>query len=199
MESERPFLWADIFYAILSEPQKSLLMLADSSQYEPDKSAIFAAGLMVVLASTIGNLASKALEGATPALSEIVGSAFLSIVFWYALALLLKFFSSWRSNRISLGNCLIVTGWAFLPLIFKAPIMCFSLAAPLCNIFMIALDFWFCFLEIEAFDAVLKLGKLKMITLLVVLPPLFLCTYLFWVIVTGSVLIGALISVISPS
>src|SRR5271156_3569753 len=130
METERLVVWADIFFAVLSEPRKTLRVLADSSQYEPDRTALFAAGLMVVLSNVIGNLASKALAGSKPTLIEIVGGAFSAIFFWCALALILKFLAAWRRNTASWGNCLCATGWAFLPLILKAPIMCFALALP---------------------------------------------------------------------
>jgi len=199
METERPVVWADIFFAVLSEPRKTLRVLADSSQYEPDRTALFAAGLMVVLANVIGDIASRALAGSSPALIEIVGGAFSAIFFWLTLALILKFLSSWRNRAVSWGNCLCATGWAFLPFIFKAPIMCFALALPFCTIFMTVVEIWFCFLEIEVFDSVLQLGKLKMVTLLIFLPPLLTCAYLFWAILTSGLIIGAFISAISPS
>jgi hypothetical protein len=186
------FMWADIFFAMLSEPEKTLAILAQSSLYEPDPSALFGSGLLVALASMIGNLADAGLEGAPPTLLELIGGLCATFFFWFCLALLLKFLSIWFRHNATFKTCAVVTGWAFLPLIFKAPFMCISLSEPFLGFLMVIPTYWFLILEMYAFDSVLKLGKVRMIVLAIAIPPLVVFTYLFWLTVSATLAIAAL-------
>jgi hypothetical protein len=195
LESRPPVvMWADIFFALLSEPEKTLAVLADSSFYAPDRSALFGTGLLVALASMISYLADAALEGTPPTLFELVGGLCGSFIFWFFLALFLKLLAVWVRHDSSLKTCAIVTGWAFLPLIFKAPFMCFTIALPFLGLLMVIPSYWFLILEMYAFDSVLKLGRLRMFVLAIAIPPLVVLTYLFWLTVTASMAIAALAS-----
>jgi hypothetical protein len=188
------FMWADIFFAMLSEPEKTLAILAQPEHYEPDLSATFGAGLLVALASMIGNLADAGLEGVPPSLFELIGGLCATFVFWLCLALLLKFLSIWVRHNTPFKSCAVVTGWAFLPLIFKAPFMCISTAHPILGILMVIPAYWFIILEMNAFDSVLRLGKLRMIVLAIAIPPLVVLSYIFWLAASATFAIAALAS-----
>jgi len=188
------FIWADIFFAMLSEPEKTLAILADSSFFLPQASALFGTGLLVALASMISNLADAALESTPPTLFELIGGLCGSFFFWFSLAVFLKLLAVWVRHESSLRTCAIVTGWAFLPLIFKAPFMCISMSQTFWGLLMVIPSYWFLILQMYAFDSVLKLGKLRMIVLAVAIPPLVVITYLFWLVVTASMAIAVLAS-----
>jgi hypothetical protein len=188
------FMWADIFFAMLSEPEKTFAILAEPTHYEPDSSALFGAGLLVALASMVGDLADAAIEGARPSLFELIGGLCGALFFWFCLALLLKFLAVLLRRPVSLKTSSIVTGWAFLPLIFKAPFMCISITNWFWEWLMIIPMYWYLVLEVQAFDSVLKLGRLRMIVLAIIVPPLVVLTYFFWLMVSAGLAIAAVAS-----
>lgn len=187
-------MWADIFFAILAEPEKTMAVLADSSFYVPDLSALFGTGLLVALASMVSELADAALQGTPPTLLELIGGLCFSLIFWFCLALILKLLAVWVRNDSRLKTCAIVTGWAFLPIIFKAPFMCLSMSQSFLGLLMIIPAYWFLILEMYAFDSVLKLGRLRMFVLAIAIPPLVVLSCFFWLTFSASVLIAALAS-----
>jgi hypothetical protein len=184
-------LWADIFFAILSEPRKTLAILADARAYVADKSAIFGAGLLVVLANMIAGIADGAMANNVPTLMELFGAAISSIMLWLFLAFLLHVVSRWTSETTGKRNCLVTIGWAFLPLIFKAPALCFALPWLHSGWILALPNFWCFVLQMQAFDVILKLGKFKLITLMFLLPPLLIFAYCFWLFTVASSIVGA--------
>jgi len=193
------FMWADIFFALLSEPEKTFAVLAQSPDYEPDGSALFGAALLVALANMISIIADAALDGAPPTVFALISGLCAAFIFWFVLALLLKFLCAWERGNTSFKTCAVVTGWAFLPLIFKAPFMCMSASMSFLGFLAIIPAYWFVLLQLRAYDSVLKLGKLRMLALAFVLPPLVVIAYLFWLTVSATLVIAALASMFPNS
>lgn len=186
-------LWADIFYGVLVAPRQTMMILSDSNRFPPDLGHLAGAVLMVFLATFL--TASLKVRSAPIAVSYYLSA----ISIWLSLSLVLYYLSIWmRGHRLTLGNTFIATGWAYLPLLFFAPVAClkqtpcFAPAAAACALWLIALQ-WI------AFQTSLRTSATKLALILFVVPPIFVFVYLFWIGLACFSLINTLIHQLSAS
>jgi Yip1 domain len=175
------FAWIDIAYGILFSPGKTLEILGNSAVYKTGKRAFIECFIAFLLSALVSNIAKAALEFDCQSVAAFVIIATLMNLFtWLSLAMFLQFLGSLFNRSVNWLSTFIVTGWAFLPLIFTAPIACFVLASSVCSILLLIPLFWFSYLQLLAFASLLKLGKVKTVSLLMVMPPIIFFASLFW-------------------
>ncbi len=175
------FAWFDIAYGILFAPWKTLEILGNSGVYKTGKRAFVESFIAFLLSATIANFAKAVLEPECQFLAGfVIIAGAMSLFTWLSLAVFLQFLCSLFNRKINWLSALIVTGWAFLPLIFTAPISCLILASDVFRILSIIPLLWFIYLQVLAFESLLKLGKATTISLLVVVPPIIFLASLFW-------------------
>lgn len=173
--------WANIFYGMLIAPATTLNVLANPRLYVADTRSVLGALVTVFISSLIESSARSALDQQQSTGTFVFTSVFGDLFNWltlsvllYALARCLKFETKFRS-------ALIVTGWASVPLIFQAPAVCFAMAANASAEFFMALPMiWYFALELLAYDSILKLGKIKTLGIVILLPPILFVACLFW-------------------
>lgn len=170
--------WLDIFYGILISPMETLKVIGDPSLYPPQLSALLGSLLIVVIA--VG--AESAVGANSSSIGALAISTFVFILtglfLWLILAIFLRMLAALMAKEVSLRSCFIVTGWAYLPLLFKAPAACFSNVTIFGDIFSLIFSFWFLLLELFAFDTVLRLGRFKTLAFVLFLPACLFFTYL---------------------
>jgi hypothetical protein len=134
--------------------------------------------------------ASLKLKAATVSLSYF----FTSFASWFTLTLILYYLSIWmRGHRLTLGNAFIATGWAYLPMLFFAPVACLKQTA-LFAVCGPGVALWLIILQWIAFQTSLRTSATKLALILVVVPPIFIFVYLFWIGLAGFALINTLIN-----
>ena len=112
------------------------------------------------------------------------------------LALVLYYLGIWlRGHKLTPGNALIATGWAFLPFAFFAPVACFKTALGGGFTLLACLPaLWFLLLEWFAFQVSLRTSAVKLALIAFVVPPIFCLVYLFWIGLAVATAIGQLVS-----
>jgi len=171
--------WADIFFCVLIAPMKCFEALGDPLVYPVEKNALLGVCAAVWISITFDAFAKSILAGGIDHFS-VIGSTFSSLMLWFTLAAFLRFLSGWTKRSVPYKTCLATTGWAFIPLILKAPFVVLTLWSPLFGILLLSVTLWFFFLEVIAFDSVLKLGRMRTVTLMVAVPALFAVVYGVW-------------------
>ncbi len=171
--------WADIFFCVLFAPMKCFEALGDPLVYPVEKNALLGVSAAVWIAITFDAFAKSLLAGGIDHFS-VLGSTISSLFLWFTLAAFLCFLSSWTKGNVPYKTCLVTTGWAFIPLILKAPFVCLTLWTPLFGILLLSVTLWFLFLEVVAFDSVLRLGRMRTVTLMVAVPAIFVVVYIVW-------------------
>jgi hypothetical protein len=171
--------WADIFFCVLFAPMKCFEALGDPLVYPVEKNALLGVTAAVWVAITFDAFAKSILAGEIDHFS-VLGSTISGFMLWFTLAGFLRFLSGWTKGNVPYKTCLITTGWAFIPLILKAPFVCLTLWTPLFGILLVSVTLWFFFLQVIAFDSVLKLGRMRTVTLMVAVPALFAVVYIVW-------------------
>jgi len=180
--------WIDIFYGMLISPIQTLNVLSNPALYPPGLSAVLGSILIVVLCA----LANSATAGDCASINDLalnmIGSCLATLFFWLTLALFLRLLAAVMKIETSIRCCFIVTGWSFLPLVFKAMAACFSNATVFGGLLSLSLSLWFLFLELFAFDCVLKLGRFKTLGVILVLPPCLFFAYFISMIFVGVIM-----------
>ncbi len=183
-----PVAWIDIFYSMLLSPIRTLNVLSNPGLYTPGFSALLGAVLIVVLCA----LAKGSVGAYSSTVSElsynIIGASTVTVLFWITLAVFLRLIAALMRVETSIRVCFLVTGWAFIPLVFKAVAGCFANATIFGDIFSSFLSAWFLLLELFAFDCVLKFGRFKTLGVVLIVPPLLYFTYFLFMIFVGVLL-----------
>src|SRR5262249_24156925 len=126
-----PFsLFADVFYGMLVAPRPTLAILSDCKRFRPTAGNLFLTLVMVLGALAIP-AAIKAGANDWSGMGWLRASAFIfsNLCNWWMLALVLYYLGIWlRGHKLTPGNALIATGWAYLPFAFFAPVACFKSA-----------------------------------------------------------------------
>jgi hypothetical protein len=188
------FAWLDIAYGVLFVPGKTLEILSNPSIYKTGKPAFFRALFAFFLSGLTANAAKSMLMPDIRSLPDfVIFNTAMGLITWFALAIFLQFVARLLNRTVNNLTALIVTGWAFLPLIFIAPIGCLVLANIVFRLFLLVPCLWVSYLQILAFDSVLKLGKAKTLSLFVVVPPVIFLILLFWLAPFCCVLLSLLI------
>lgn len=174
--------WANIFYGILIAPATTLDVLANPLRYRADSKGVLGAISAVFLCALLEGFAQSCFDTQPLALS--VSITFVSdLVTWIMLAVFLAVWARCLKRETKFSSALVVTGWAFVPLIFKAPLACYVLASKSTMVFLLVLPvIWFFILELIAYDSILKMGKARTLGIVVLLPPILFFACLFWLI-----------------
>jgi hypothetical protein len=143
----------------------------------------------------IGASRIKIEEGGWASVTHIVFVICNGMIVWLLLALSMSVLASLEKDHMPWKKALTLTGWAFLPMIFYAPLQCYKqLLGPIIFLFGFAPLLWSAILQMQAFKVGLKLSNKKVIALALILPPLLTFAYLFWVAFAGAALIGEFMS-----
>ncbi len=173
--------WADIFYGLLVAPVRTMRVLTEDESLAANNQTVYGALIMVVLANAISGAVDASVIGTSPSLAILLSAVFQGLVMWLALSAILHIVCGWVSkHEVSLRTALICVGWAFMPLIFVGPMSCFRSLGLVYNFLAIVPVLWMLYLQWLVFDHSLAVGPVRMFALLVLGPPLFLLTYLFW-------------------
>ena len=170
--------WLDIFFGLLVSPIKTFKIISNPDLYLPQLSALLSSMLVVLIAGLADGCPTISSFGLDKLIPDVIASILSDLFFWLALAVLARILAAAMRVNISMRSCLIVTGWAFVPLVLKAPATCFSTVTILGDIFSLVVSLWFLVLVLFAFDSLLKLGKLKTLAFVLFLPPCLFFSYL---------------------
>jgi hypothetical protein len=183
--------WANIFYGLIIAPVTTLNVLANPRIYRVDRQGVMGVLALVVLCGLIESFAQAALDRQQPLANCVLAAFANDCLTWLILSAILLAWAALLKTETSFRTALIVTGWAYVPLIFKAPIVCFGLAATgFAQILLVLPVLWFFILELIAFDAVLKLGKVKTFGIVILLPPMLIIACLFWCLFWAITAVG---------
>lgn len=184
-------LWADIFYGVLVAPRQTMLILSDSSRFPATVGHV--GGTVALVLTAMALVASLKLKAPSLAFSYFL-STFST---WFSLALILYYLSIWmRGHRLTLGNAFIATGWAYLPMLFFAPVACLK-NTPIFGLLAAAISLWLIALQWIAFQTSLRTSATKLALILFVVPPVFVFVYLFWIGVACFSLLNTIINQLS--
>lgn len=173
--------WADICYGLLVAPIRTIEILTDDDALGASYKTVLGAGVMVLLANGISGCVDAATSGSRPSLAILISVEFQAIVMWLALSAIVHIVCGWASKRdVSLRTAMVSVGWAFMPLIFSGPMSCFRSLGFAYNFLAAIPILWMCYLQWLVFNHALAVGSVRMFALLVLGPPLFIVTYLFW-------------------
>lgn len=183
---DTPITWLDNFLGMLFQPVETLNIMSNPGLLPPNSAELLGSMLIVIIcALTNSCVYNSALLWALRVntrmslllwLANAMFSIMMILFFWLALAVFIRLSAALIKSKVSLRACFLVTGWAFTPLIFKAPAACFSNVTELGEILSIVISVWFFVLVLFAFDSLLKFGRLKALAFMLLLPPcLFLC------------------------
>jgi hypothetical protein len=188
LSSEDSIAWVNIFYGILIAPATTFRVLSNPDMYKTNSSAVLGAVLTFCLCSLVDGFAQGALNNGQP-LGLLVAVTFVSdFLLWLLLAVLLSAWARWMKIEAGFWSAFVVTGWAFVPMVFKAPVVCYNALGDGWAIFLVSIPLiWFFILELLAFDAILKLGKAKTLAIIFVAPAVVFFACLFWFIIWAMI------------
>jgi hypothetical protein len=183
--------WANIFYGMLIAPATTLNVLANPGLYGADARGVLGAFVTIFLAGLVESFAQSALNQEQSTGLFVFTSLIGDLFNWLTLAFLLYVLARGLKIETKFRSTLIVTGWASVPLIFQAPIVCYALAAKASAEFFLALPMiWYFALELFAYDSILKLGKIKTLGIVILLPPILFLACVFWLLLWATSGVG---------
>lgn len=173
--------WPEIFYGMLVAPDKTMTVLSEDPEIATSRKTVWGALVIVLLSHAISGSTESGGTGVIPSLAIVLGALFQGAVGWLALSSILYILCGWLSKReLAFNTTLICVGWAFLPLIFAGPVSCFHVFKPIYPLLSAIPIVWMFYLQWLAFEHCLSMSGVKMFALLILGPPIFLLTYLFW-------------------
>ncbi len=173
--------WADIFYGLLVAPIRTIEVLTDDEALAPTWKTILGAAITVLLANGISGSVDASNNGLRPTIAILISVEFEAVVLWLALSALVHIICGWVSKReVAFSTSLVGVGWAFMPLVFAAPMSCFRSLGIVYNVLAAIPILWMCYLQWLILNHSLAIGTVRMFVLLVLGPPIFILTYLFW-------------------
>lgn len=174
----------DVFSGMLISPIRTLNML--STQPSIELSSLIGPIFIVALAGLAeGTMSANFSSSALIIGLSLFGSVIERMCFWFVLILFLILLAAFLKQQISLRSCYLVTGWSFAPLIFEGITTCFSNATEFGGILSWCLSIWFLLLQLFAFDSVLRLGRLKTLGVVLILPPCLFFAYFISMLFAG--------------
>lgn len=173
--------WADIFYGLLVAPISTINFLTDDEALQPTFKTVAGAAVMVLLANGISGIVAASTSGNQPTMPIVCSVEFEAVVMWLALSAIVHIICGWVSKReVSFSTSLVSVGWAFMPLVFAAPMSCFRSLGFIYTLLSTIPVLWMCYLQWLVFNHALAIGTVRMFALLVLGPPIFIVAYLFW-------------------
>ncbi|HEY9677914.1 MAG TPA: hypothetical protein V6C76_07885 [Drouetiella sp.] len=176
--------WTDVFYGLMVAPIRTIEFLTHDEAFAEKTSTVVGASLIVLLSNGISGIVDAGAEGNKPTLPIFIGIEFQAIVMWLALAAILHIVCGWVAKReVDFKVSLVSVGWAFMPLVFAGPMSCFSSLGLIYNLLSSIPVLCMCALQWLVFSHSLSIGPVRTFALLVLAPPVFIVTYLFWLAV----------------
>jgi len=174
--------WTDLFYGVMVAPVRTLNFLTDESQITINNHELLGASILVMLSFGISGVVGSGFDMSVESLVSFVFVLITGLLTWITLSCILYLACGWLAHRhIQFRQTLTATGWAFLPLIFTAPISCFKILLSQAYPVVAMLPFiWMVYLQFVAFDQSISSGSAKVLFVLLVGPPVFILVYLFW-------------------
>ncbi len=174
----------DVFYGMLMSPIRTFNVL--STEY-PTRLSSLVVPILIVTLSALADANPSSIT--VPNIGfNMFGSLVGKMFFWFVLGLFLRLLAAFLKQPTSICSCYLVTGWAFVPLVFKAITTCFSNATEFGDVLSWCLSIWFLLLQLFAFDSVLKLGRFKTLGIILILPPCLFFAYFICMIFAGVML-----------
>ena len=175
----------DLVHGMLLSPSQTVETLCDETHFRASRDSALHAARVVMLASAISGVIQC--NAPFPAIILIaLGCVIGGLLNWLLLAWILQLVCRWLSKSRTFTSCLTLIGWTSLPLIFTAPLECFkNLSGPLYLLLAVLPGVWsFCLLFL-VFQHATAMSKMKTFLLIVVGPPLFALSYMFWCLVAA--------------
>jgi Yip1 domain len=169
--------WLDIFFGLLISPIKTFNAISNPDLYSPHMAALLGSMLVVIICALADSCMSVNHFSSDEWIPDVISLILFDLFFWLVLAVFARLLAAALKVTTSMRSCLIVMGWAFVPLILKAPAACFSNVTMLGDILSLVVSFWFLVLIAFAFDSLFKLGKLKTLAFVFFLPPCLFVSY----------------------
>ncbi len=191
-EANAPIAWIDIFLGMLISPIRTLKTIGNPEIYTPGMSAIFGSAGMVTLCGMARTPGDAYCSSLNEAWLSLIASVLVNVFFWLVIACFVRQIAALMKIPTSIRICLVVTGWAFFPLIFKAVATCFSHATLFGNLLSWCTSAWFLVLELFAFDSILKLGRFKTLGIVLIVPPFLYLTYFLSMVFAGLLITDGL-------
>jgi hypothetical protein len=181
--------WLDVFFGILVNPIKTFNFVSSPELYSTSLSALPGSMLAVITAAIADSCISLSSSAAEELISDFLLSVLVDLFAWFVLATFARLLAAVSNIKSSMRSCLIVTGWSFVPLIFKAPAACLSNVSIFGDVLSVVVSLWFIVLVLLSFDSLLKFGKLKTLAFVVVLPPCLFFSYVISIILANKFII----------
>ena len=183
----------DIFYSMLLRPIQTLDIQSNISSTEK---LSLVSPILIIIFTALSDISmsnySSSVTGTDIAMT-VFASLFGKFFFWNVLSLFLYLLAALLKRPANLRACYAVTGWSFVPLLFKAVATCFSNATIFGDLLSCSLSIWFLVLELFAFDSVLRLGRIKTLGLVLILPPCLFFAYFISMIFAATLISNSFI------
>lgn len=171
--------WTDTFYGVITAPITTFNRLADPES-DPEKTGVW--GALLCVAIGMGLTAFIRFNPKDPStLLNVAGFLSGGLTDWLVLSYILVLISAVLNRRIKFKTALTVTGWAFLPFVFFAPIGLFKHVKILFILLATLPAFWLLFLQWQAYKSSLKVSAAKLLAIIIIVPPILFFVYFFWV------------------
>lgn len=177
--------WIATFEDVLTHPRSAFASLGDDQRHKPDAVAVFAAACTVLLSLFFVAILRSGFESALAVL-VFVWTMGVGFGCWLGLSILAFCAAKIFSHQAgSFAQALILTGWAFAPLILLAPIACIRLAVPALGVILaLALVVWLIVLQWFAIKSLLRINHSQMLLFGLIMPALFAFIYMAWFTLT---------------
>lgn len=184
--------FTDYFYAALFEPVTTIKKLSGEYPGHP-KDLWFNAFILVMIAGVIFGAVRAQKSGD---LVYMITSSILDLVLnWYIASYALSGLSNMMGVRkFSLKECASITGIAFAPLVLLGLLGCLAAMPKIVYVGILTLPVYWClFLLALAYRLALGLTYVRLMLLIMVVPPLLFLVYAFWFGSALLMLIGTIL------
>lgn len=177
--------WIATFEDVLTHPRSAFAFLSDADAHRPDAVAVFSAGCTVLLSLFFVAISRSGFDNLLSVFLFIWAMG-LGLACWLGVSVV-----AWCASKLvahpagGFAQSLILTGWAFAPLVLLGPIDCVRIAVPaLATICALAVIAWLVVLQWLAIKSLLRINHSQMLLFALVMPALFAFIYMSWFTLT---------------
>ncbi|HEY9787606.1 MAG TPA: YIP1 family protein [Candidatus Obscuribacterales bacterium] len=173
--------WTDVFFGVLVAPKETLTILSKEAKHEQGSRSLLKAAALVFIAVLLAALSKTGLELSTVDQMQLSFIIFSAILQWIFLGAFLFFLGKVMDVAgINFAASLVVTGWAYLPLVFLPTVRCLSIFPLIGGWLLFFVSLWMYSLEWHAFAALLELTHKRMALLALAVPFILSCLGWNW-------------------
>lgn len=192
--------WSDLFMGILLHPFdtfRELDRLASDEHLIPDLTTK-AFNMVFLAAMIVGGVRIQTDDGFMSVM-RILSTLTNCMMLWVILSMAMSSLSRvMNAQPVSWKKSLVLTGWAFAPVIFFAPVLCFKNAiGPAVILFATVPTWWTMFLIYAGYKTGLNVTNTKLMVIAMVLPPMLFLVYIFWIGLAFFMVISEIVSAFS--